>query len=91
MGKVTVGVVGTIKVKMDTPDDIYYDAKDPHVSLEGRGGEVIVNHLYLSTIDNTVGDNSYPYFKEAVKWVRKHRWKLEDMYKAGNPYRIYDD
>ena len=49
MAKITVGVVGTIKIKMDTPDDIYFDAKEPHVSLEGRGGEIIVNHLYLST------------------------------------------
>lgn len=29
--------VGKLKVKMDTRDDTYFDAKDPHVYFERNG------------------------------------------------------
>lgn len=89
MGKFLVGVVNNVKIKMDTPDDIYYDAKDPHVSLEGPGGEIYVRHLDLYSINDTVGTGSSN-VREAIYWVRKKQDKLIAMYIAKKPYRIYD-
>lgn len=77
MGKMTVGMVGTIKIKMDTPDDVYFDAKKPHVSFERRGN-VILNHLSLDEVDNLVGRDSEE--KEAIYWVRENKDKLEKEY-----------
>lgn len=81
MGKLTVQQIGTIKIKMDTKDDIYYDAKDPHVSLE-RNGYVIINHLPLSEIDNLVGRD--PDEKKAIYWIRDHKQYLEELYYHNN-------
>ena len=88
MGKVTVHKIGQIKVKMDTPDDVYYDAKDPHVSFE-RDGSVILNHFYLATANDYVGRDSDE--KKAIYWVRKYQEDLEDMYKKGNPKYLYKE
>lgn len=43
--------VGKLKVKMDTRDDTYFDAKDPHVYFE-RNGKNVLKHCYLSDVDN---------------------------------------
>lgn len=77
MGKITVHVEGTIKVKMDTKDDVYYDAKDPHVSLE-RNGRVILNHLSLDSVDNIVGRDSDE--KKAIYWIRDNKDMLKIKY-----------
>ena len=39
----TIYEVGKLKVKMDTRDDTYFDAKDPHVYFE-RNGKTILSH-----------------------------------------------
>lgn len=88
MGKFTVGKKGTIKIKMDTPDDVYYDAKDPHVSFE-QNGTVTLRHLDLYSVDGVVGSDREE--KAAVYWVREHKQDLINMYKAGKPYFIDDD
>ncbi len=90
MGKVIVGKKGTIKIKMDTPDDVYFDAKDPHVSLEGKSGEIIARHVDLYSVDNYVGDSKTPYFKEAMYWIRSHKSELIKMYEDKSPYLIDD-
>ena len=90
MGKVTVGTKGTIKIKMDSPDDVYFDTKDPHVSLEGRSGEIIARHVDLYSVDSYVGDSKAPYFKDAIYWVRDHKQELIDMYNNKAPYFIND-
>lgn len=81
MGKITVHIEGTIKIKMDTKDDVYYDAKDPHVSLE-RNGSVILNHLSLDRVDDIVGRDSDE--KKAIYWIRDNKDMLEKMYLDNN-------
>ena len=66
---------------MDTKDDVYYDAKDPHVSFE-RNGTVIVKHLSLDEVDKLVGRDSDE--KEAIRWVRDNKRDLEKQYLEGN-------
>ncbi len=77
MAKITVGQVGTIKIKMDTKDDVYYDAKEPHVSFV-RKGTTILDHLLLSEVCNLVGRDSEE--KDAIYWVREHREELIKQY-----------
>jgi hypothetical protein len=90
MGKITVGKKGTIKIKMDTPDSFSFDAKDPHVSLEGKSGEIIASHIDLYSVDSFVGDSKIPYFKESMYWIRYHKDELIKMYKNKSPYYIDD-
>lgn len=53
MAKELIATIGTVQVKMDTQDDTYFDAKDPHVSFV-RNGREVVPHCYLSKVDNLV-------------------------------------
>ena len=85
MGKCTVGEVGKLKIKMDTPDDDYFDTKDPHVSIEGAG--IYVNHIDLYSIDNSVGAGDRA-LKAAIYWIRDNKDELIKMYKNKAPYRI---
>ena len=81
MGKITVHQVGNIKIKMDTKDDVYFDAKDPHVSFE-ENGRVTIKHLSLSEVDGMVGRDSDE--KKAIYWVRDNKRYLEDLYEKQN-------
>ncbi len=81
MGKVTVGTVGQIKIKMDVKDSVYGDKKDPHISME-RKGAVILNHIYLSEVDRLVGNDKET--KEAIYWLRDNKEKLKKMYQEYN-------
>ena len=82
MGKITVYSHGTVQVKMDTRDDTYYDAKDPHVSFYKHGREVH-SHIYLSDVDNLVatGDSD---MQEAIRYVRRNKLDLERQYYNSN-------
>lgn len=82
MGKITVYTCGTVQVKMDTKDDTYYDAKDPHVSFYKHGREVY-NHIYLNDVDRLVatGDTD---MQEAIRYVRRHKGDLEQQYYDNN-------
>lgn len=86
MGKFTVGFVGNVKIKMDTPDDVYFDAKDPHVSIEGPG--IYLNHVDLYSIDNIVGTGDRE-LQGAIRWIRDNKSELIKMYENKAPYRIY--
>lgn len=77
MGKITVHQIGSIKIKMDTKDDTYFDAKDPHVSFE-QNNHATVNHLSLADVDNFVGRD--PDEKKAIYWVRDRKSYLIDLY-----------
>lgn len=77
MGKITIHQEGSVKIKMDTKDDIYYDAKDPHVSFE-QNGRVTIKHLSLSEVDSLVGRNADE--KKAIYWVREKKNDLEKQY-----------
>lgn len=81
MGKITVGQVGNIQIKMDVQDDVYYDAKAPHVSLY-RKNIMVLEHLFLDEADRVVGRDHEE--TNAIKWVRDNRWELEQKYKALN-------
>lgn len=81
MGKKTVKEIGTIKIKMDTKDDVYFDAKEPHISFE-RNGRIILKHLTLSEVDNVVGND--PDEKKAIYWVRENKSYLIDEYIKNN-------
>lgn len=81
MGKITVHQVGNIKIKMDTKDDVYFDAKDPHVSFE-ENGRVTIKHLSLAEVDGMVGRDSDE--KKAIYWVRDNKRYLEDLYEKQN-------
>lgn len=79
MGHKLMAQFGNVKVKMDTKDDIYYDAKDPHVLLE-ENGIVTVKHLSLSNVDDYVGRTSDE--KKAIYWIRdKKEWLIEQYLK----------
>ena len=67
---------------MDVKDDVYYDAKEPHVSFE-RNCNVIVNHVLLSEIDNLVGTGDSD-LKRAIDYVRKHKDELREIYMNKN-------
>lgn len=81
MGKVTIERIGTITIKMDVRDDMYADAKPPHVSFVQNGREIL-SHVYLSDIDDIVGYDSDT--KKAIYWVRDHKYELEQKYKELN-------
>ncbi len=81
MGKKTIHQEGSIKIKIDTKDDVYFDAKDPHVSFE-KNGRVIINHLLLTEVDNLVGRDSDE--KKAIYWVRDNKKRIEEMYYQEN-------
>lgn len=81
MGKITVHTIGTIQIKMDTKDDVYFDAKEPHVSFV-RKGQVILNHLLLSEVCDLVGRDREE--KDAIYWVRDNRKYLEELYLQSN-------
>lgn len=81
MGKITVGQVGNIQIKMDVRDDVYYDAKAPHVSLY-RKNSMVLEHLFLDEADSVVGRDHE--VTDAIKWVRDNRWELEQKYRALN-------
>lgn len=78
MGHTVMKQYGNVKVKMDTKDDVSYDAKDPHVFLE-ENGKVTVRHLSLSTVDNYVGRTSDE--KKAIYWIRDNKeWLIEQYF-----------
>lgn len=81
MGKITVHQEGSVKIKMDTKDDVYFDAKDPHVSFE-QDGRVTIRHLSLSEVDDIVGRDADE--KKAIYWVRDNKKRLERMYYENN-------
>ncbi len=73
MAEITIAKIGTIQIKMDTKDDTYFDAKDPHVSFI-RNGRPVVKHVFLSEVDNIVGTGDKD-LQEAIRYVRKkQRW-----------------
>ena len=82
MGKILIETFGTIQIKMDTKDDTYFDAKDPHVSFV-RHGKDTVKHCYLSEVDNLVGTGDSD-LQEAIRYVRKHKEELKDKYLENN-------
>lgn len=82
MGKVTIQTVGTIQIKMDVADDVYFDAKEPHISFV-RKGTVIVNHVLLSEIDNLVGTGDSD-LQEAIRYVRKNKSAIINEYLKNN-------
>ena len=82
MGKVTVAEVGTIKIKMDVKDDVYYDAKDPHVSFV-RNGRELVRHCNLDQVDDLVGTGDSD-LQEAIRYVRQHKEELKKRYQQEN-------
>lgn len=82
MGKITVATIGTIKIKMDTKDDVYFDAKDPHVSFE-RKGNVILDHVLLSEVDNIVGTGDSE-LQDAIRYVRKNKEDIKKQYLKDN-------
>lgn len=82
MGKITIQTFGTIQVKMDTKDDVYFDAKDPHVSFV-RHGRDTVRHCYLSEVDNLVGTGDSD-LQDAIRYVRKNKNYLEELYYSNN-------
>lgn len=82
MGKITIATIGTIKIKMDTKDDVYFDAKEPHVSFE-RNGSVIVNHVLLSEVDNLTGTGDSD-LQDAIRYVRKNKEDIKNQYLKNN-------
>ncbi len=82
MGKITIETIGTIQIKMDTKDDTYFDAKDPHVSFVRHGNDVLA-HCYLSEVDNIVGTGDAD-LQKAIKYVRKNKDRLKKQYESEN-------
>lgn len=82
MGKMTVETIGTIQIKIDTKDDIYYDAKDPHVSFI-RKGTVIHNHILLDEVDDIVGTGDSD-LQDAIRYVRKNKEYIKKLYYENN-------
>lgn len=82
MGKITVETIGTIKIKMDVRDDVYYDAKDPHISFVRRG-DTVVEHCYLSQVDNVVGTGDSD-LQKAIRYCRDNKEHLINLYKGYN-------
>lgn len=82
MGKITIETIGTIQIKMDTKDDTYFDAKDPHVSFVRHGKDVLA-HCYLSEVDNIVGTGDAD-LQKAIQYVRRNKGRLERLYKSNN-------
>lgn len=82
MGKMTVHTVGTIQIKIDVKDDVYYDAKDPHVSFV-RKGTVILNHVLLDEVDNIVGTGDSE-LQKAISYVRDNKDYIRKLYLQNN-------
>lgn len=82
MGKITVATIGTIKIKMDTKDSVYFDAKDPHVSFE-ENDSIIVDHIPLSEVDNLVGTGNSN-LKKAIHYLRDNKDDIIRQYLAKN-------
>lgn len=78
----TVATIGTIKIKMDIKDDVYFDAKDPHVSFE-ENGSIIVDHVPLSKVDNLVGTGNSN-LKKAIQYVRDNKDDIIKQYLENN-------
>lgn len=82
MAKITVETIGTIQIKMDTRDDTYYDAKEPHVSFV-RYGQELVSHVMLSEVDNLVGTGDHD-LQKAIRYVRDNKEYLWNLYMQNN-------
>lgn len=82
MGKILIQTIGTIQIKMDTKDDVYFDAKEPHVSFV-RHGQEIMPHVMLSEIDNLVGTGDSD-LQAAIHYVRKNKTELKNLYNQYN-------
>lgn len=79
MGKTTIKTFGTVKVKMDVRDDVYFDAKDAHVSFE-QNGQVIINHIMLKDVDRICVTGMGSDVKEALQYVVRNKEKLIEQY-----------
>lgn len=86
MGKVLIERIGTVKIKMDTKDDVYFDAKDAHVSFE-QNGKVVFNHIMLNEVDRLCVTGMGSDMKEALKYVVRNKDKLIERYKKENGMR----
>lgn len=82
MSRIPIKTIGTIKIEMDKKDDVYFDAKDPHVCFV-RNGRDVVPHCYLSEVDNLVatGDSD---MQEAIRYLRKNKDELIKQYIDNN-------
>ena len=78
----TIYEVGKLKVKMDTRDGTYFDAKDPHVYFE-RNGKTVLKHCYLSDVDTLVatGDRA---MQDAIRYLRQKKPDLIQEYLDNN-------
>ena len=72
---------GNLEVRMDVKSTDSYDAKPPHVYFMVNG-KITQPHIYLSEVDNIVGNDRDE--KEAIYWLRDNKDRLIDKYNGND-------
>lgn len=68
---------GNLEVRMDIKSTDSYDAKPPHVYFMVNG-KVTQPHIFLSEVDNIVGNDRDE--KDAIYWLRENKYDLIRKY-----------
>ena len=84
MGVYTVGKVGAVWVRMETPEGNGPAGELPSVRLE-RGGAVL-RRLEIGAAADCRGTDGEE--ETAVAWVQRNGQELSRMYRSGKPYFI---